>query len=82
MAEVTAVVWRDWIMCLYWPGGTVPWVRYGVRVGRKRDWSVRRILRGPEGAVVIGWEGIRVRARNWEDRRERWSYTLRDWVSA
>ena len=76
MAEVTAVVWRDWIICLYWPGGMVPRVRYGDTVGRNRDWSVWRMVRGPEEAVVIGWdgwEGIRVRARNWEDRRERWS---------
>ena len=28
-----------------------------------------------------GWEGMRVRARNWEQSRERWSLMGRVWVS-
>ena len=54
-------------------------------MGRKRDWRVCLIgkRRDPEGEVVMwwdGWEGIRVRARNWELRRERWSFMGRTWV--
>ena len=63
----------------------MPLVRYGVSDGRKRDWRVYFMFRGPEGEVVIaweGWEGMRVRARNWEDRRDRWDATGRTLVSA
>ena len=41
------------------------------------------MLRGPEGEVVIaweGWEGTRVRARNWDERREMWDSTGRTLV--
>jgi len=54
----------------------MPFVRKGATVGRKRDWRVCFILRGPEGEVTTewdGWEGVRQRARNWEDSRERWT---------
>ena len=60
-------------------------MRYGATVGRKRNCRVFAISRGPEGEVVIGWEGwegIRVRARNCALRRERWSFTGRVRVSA
>ena len=63
----------------------VPLVRYGVREGRKRDWRVCLTLRGSEGEVVIArdrWEGMSVRARNWEERRDRWESTGRTLVSA
>ena len=55
-------------------------MRKGATVGRKRDWRVCFILRGPEGAVTTewdGWEGDRQRVRNWEESRERWSRTGR-----
>ena len=43
------------------------------------------MLRGPDGEVTIewdGWEGMRERAKNWEERRERWESTGRMFVSA
>ena len=64
------------MVSLYESGGREPLVRYGATEGRKRDWRVYFIWRGPEGAVTVecdGWEGTRQRARNWDERRERWS---------
>ena len=69
----------------YESGGTIPLMRWGETVGKNLDCSVFFICRGPEGAVTIwweGWEGTRHRARNWEERRERWSETGRTDASA
>ena len=60
-------------------------IRKGETEGRNLDWRVYFIWRGPEGAVTMeweGWEGKRQRARNWEDRRERWFATGRTDASA
>ena len=81
----TAVVWRDLRVVLKEAGGIVPLERYGSIAGRKRDWRVCFLFQGPEGEVTVtwdGWEGTRERARNWEDRRERWESTGRTPVSA
>ena len=57
MADDTADVWRDFKVVLKVVGGRVPFVRYGATVGRNRDWRVCFMLRGPDGAVTIEWEG-------------------------
>ena len=70
---------------LYESEGRGPFDRYGDTEGRNRDCRVCFLFRGPEGEVTIawdGWEGTRERARNWEQRRERWVSTGRTPVSA
>ena len=67
MAFRTAVVWSAWRVGLYSLGGRTPFERYGETEGRNLDWRVWRMCRGPDGAVVIAWDGcvgIRVRAKN------------------
>ena len=53
----------------------MPPERKGATVGRKRYWRVCSILRGPEGAVTVEWEGRRARAKICEQRRKRWEWT-------
>ena len=70
---------------LYELEGREPFVRKGETELMKRDWRVNFIDRRPEGAVTMeweGWEGTRQRARNWEDRRDRWFATGRTDASA
>ena len=70
---------------LYELCGREPFERYEETAGRKRDWRVCFMDRGPDGAVTIEWEGFegtRQRARYWEERSERWSVTGRTDASA
>ena len=85
IVEVTAEVWRDEIVSLRSFGGRMRSVKNGLTIGRNFDCKVWRILRGPDGAVVIGcdeWVGVRVRARYWAQRSWRWLETGSVWVSA
>ena len=50
----TCWVWRDLMTDLKERLGMVPSTRCGARWGRKRDWRVCFLLRGPEGEVTVG----------------------------
>ena len=58
MREVwTAEVWRCARASLKLEGGMTPSVRSGETEGRKRDWRVFLMERGPDGAVTVGNDG-------------------------
>ena len=50
-------MWREERVDLESEGSMTPSVRKGDTEGRKRDWRVDLMVRGPEGAVTVGNEG-------------------------